>query len=66
MLGEKPLEFTAYAHYENTNFPAWESTPAGKWLSENKGVKISMIAAAGAHTQKLSALMASDQLPDMI
>ncbi|MEF7439207.1 extracellular solute-binding protein [Paenibacillus lautus] len=66
VLGEKPLEFTAYAHYENTNFPAWESTPAGKWLSENKGVKISMIAAAGAHTQKLSALMASDQLPDMI
>ncbi|MFH0070865.1 extracellular solute-binding protein, partial [Peribacillus sp. NPDC056705] len=45
---------------------AWESTPAGKWLSENKQVNIKMIAAAGAHTQKLSAMMASDQLPEMI
>ncbi|GIP07034.1 hypothetical protein J28TS4_54410 [Paenibacillus lautus] len=66
VLGEKPLEFTAYAHYENSDFPKWESTPIGKYLSEEKQVKINMIAAAGAHTQKLSAMMASDDLPDMI
>ncbi|AZS15119.1 extracellular solute-binding protein [Paenibacillus lutimineralis] len=66
VLGEKPLEFSAYAHYQNTDFPKWESTPIGKYLSEEKQVKINMIAAAGAHTQKLSAMMASDELPDMI
>lgn len=66
VLGEKPLEFSAYAHYENSDFPKWESTPIGKYLSEEKQVKINMIAAAGAHTQKLSAMMASDDLPDMI
>ena len=66
VLGEKPLEFSAYAHYQNMDFPKWESTPIGKWLSEEKQVKINMIAAAGAHTQKLSAMMASDDLPDMI
>lgn len=66
VLGEKPLEFTAYAHYSNSDFPKWESTPVGKYLSEEKQVKINMIAAAGAHSQKLSAMMASDELPDMI
>ncbi|MBU5349201.1 extracellular solute-binding protein [Paenibacillus lautus] len=66
VLGEKPLEFSAYSHYENSDFPKWESTPVGKYLSEEKQVKINMIAAAGAHTQKLSAMMASDDLPDMI
>lgn len=66
VLGEKPLEFSAYAHYGNTDFPKWESTPIGKYLSEEKQVKLNMIAAAGAHTQKLSAMMASDDLPDMI
>lgn len=66
VLGEKPLEFTAYAHYENSDFPKWESTPIGKYLSDEKQVKINMIAAAGAHRQKLSAMMASDDLPDMI
>ncbi|MBH5318511.1 extracellular solute-binding protein [Paenibacillus sp. GSMTC-2017] len=66
VLGEKPLEFTAYAHYGNTDFPEWVSTPAGKWLSEEKQVNLKMIAAAGAHTQKLSTMMASDELPEMI
>ncbi|CAM3554337.1 MULTISPECIES: extracellular solute-binding protein [Paenibacillus] len=66
VLGEKPLQFSAYAHYQDTDFPKWESTPIGKYLSEEKQVKIDMIKAAGAHTQKLSAMMASDDLPDMI
>ena len=34
VLGEKPLEFSAYSHYENSDFPKWESTPVGKYLSE--------------------------------
>ncbi|UNK18154.1 extracellular solute-binding protein [Paenibacillus sp. N3/727] len=66
VLGEKPLEFSAYAHYNNSDFPKYESTPIGKYLSEEKQVKINMIAAAGAHSQKLSAMMASDELPEMI
>lgn len=66
VLGEKPLEFTAYAHYQNTDFPKWESTPLGKYMSEEKQVKLNMIAAAGAHQQKLSSMIASDSLPEMI
>lgn len=64
-LGE-PLEFTMYSHYDGSDFPVWESTPAGKWLSENKGVKIKMIAASGAADQKLASMISSDDLPDVI
>lgn len=66
VLGEKPLQFSAYAHYEGTDFPKWESVPLGKYLSEEKQVKIDVIAANGAHKQKLSAMIASDDLPDLI
>ncbi|MFX3632643.1 MAG: extracellular solute-binding protein [Candidatus Pristimantibacillus sp.] len=65
-LGAKPLEFSMYAHYENTDFPVWESKPLGKWLSENKQVKIKMITANGEHTQKMNTMVASQTLPDVI
>lgn len=65
VLGEKPLEFSIYAHYNDTDFPKWESLPLGKYLSE-KQVKVNVIAANGAAQQKLSSMMASDSLPDII
>jgi len=64
-LGD-PLSFTMYSHYNGSDFPVWESTPAGKWLSENKDVKIKMITANGAADQKLASMISSDDLPDVI
>lgn len=66
VLGAKPLEFSAYAHYEKIDFPKWDSKPAGKWLKENKQVNINMIVANGSQQQKLSTMISSDDLPDMI
>ncbi|MBE9914528.1 extracellular solute-binding protein [Paenibacillus donghaensis] len=65
-LGAKPLEFSLYSHYDNIDFPVWDSTPAGKWLKENKQVDIKMISAGGNKAQKMSAMIASDELPDVI
>ncbi|MFD0717188.1 extracellular solute-binding protein [Paenibacillus sp. GCM10027626] len=66
VLGDKPLSFTMYAHYDDVDFPAWDSTPAGKWLKENKQVDIKMITASGNSAQKMSAMIAGDELPEVI
>ncbi|MHA6483255.1 extracellular solute-binding protein [Paenibacillus sp. strain BS8-2] len=66
VLGEKPLTFSAYSHYPNSDFPEWTGTPVGKWLSENKQVNLEMVKAGSAHTQKLASLIAADDLPDLI
>ncbi|TCZ75263.1 extracellular solute-binding protein [Paenibacillus albiflavus] len=66
VLGAKPLSFTAYSHYGDIDFPKWDSKPAGKWLKENKQVDITMITANGLHEQKLSTMISSNDLPDMI
>lgn len=65
VLGEKPLNFSIYSHYNDIDFPKWESTPLGKYLAE-KQVTVEVIAANGAAQQKLSSMMASDSLPDVI
>ncbi|MFF2483287.1 extracellular solute-binding protein [Paenibacillus sp. NPDC058071] len=66
VLGEKPLTFSLYAHYKNSDFPQWESRPLGKWLKEERQVTVNVISAAGDHTAKLNTLITSNQLPDII
>lgn len=66
VLGAKPLEFTMYPHYDSGDFPPWESTPAGKWLKENKQVNIKFISPGGESAQKLSTMIVGGELPEVI
>lgn len=65
-LGSEPIEFTMYGHYDWYDVPAWDSTVAGRWIKENKGVNIVPIAASGNADQKLSTMIASSSLPNVI
>jgi ABC-type sugar transport system, periplasmic component len=65
-LGSEPLEFSMYGHYNWYDVPAWDSTVAGRWVKENKNVNIVPISAGGNPDQKLSTMIASNELPDVI
>ncbi len=65
-LGSEPLEFNMYGHYSWYDVPAWNSTVAGRWIQENKKVNILSISAGGNHEQKLSTMIASNDLPEVI
>ncbi|MFC3790727.1 extracellular solute-binding protein [Paenibacillus sp. GCM10012307] len=65
-LGSDPLEFRMYGHYSWYDVPGWDSTVAGRWIKENKQVNILSVSAGGNHEQKLSTMIASNDLPDVI
>ncbi len=65
-FGSEPLEFSMYGHYSWYDVPAWDSTVAGRWLKENKQINIKPISAGGNHEQKLSTMIASNDLPDVM
>ncbi|RXZ79959.1 extracellular solute-binding protein [Paenibacillaceae bacterium] len=65
-LGSEDLEFTMYGHYDWYDVPAWDSKVAGRWVKENKKVNIVGISAGGNPEQKLSTMIAANDLPDVI
>ncbi|URN96358.1 MAG: extracellular solute-binding protein [Candidatus Pristimantibacillus lignocellulolyticus] len=65
-LGSEALEFSMYGHYDWYDVPAWDSTVAGRWIKENKLVNIIPVSAGGKAEAKLSTMIASNELPDVI
>lgn len=65
-FGSEPLEFSMYGHYNWYDVPAWDSTVAGRWLKENKQLNIVPVSAGGNPEQKLSTMIASNDLPDVM
>ncbi|MFD0590067.1 extracellular solute-binding protein [Paenibacillus sp. GCM10027627] len=65
-FGSEALEFSMYGHYNWYDVPAWDSTVAGKWLIENKKLNIKPVSAGGNPDQKLSTMIASNDLPDVM
>ncbi|REK74943.1 extracellular solute-binding protein [Paenibacillus paeoniae] len=65
-FGSEALEFSMYGHYSWYDVPAWDSTVAGRWLKENKKLNITPISAGGNPEQKLSTMIASKSLPDVM
>ncbi|RJX39713.1 extracellular solute-binding protein [Paenibacillus pinisoli] len=65
-FGSEALEFSMYGHYNWYDVPAWDSTVAGRWLKENKQLNIVPISAGGNPEQKLSTMIASKTLPDVM
>ncbi|MFF2091137.1 extracellular solute-binding protein [Paenibacillus sp. NPDC058174] len=65
-LGKEPLEFSFYGHYDWYTMPAWGEDLATKWIQDNKKVNVMPISSGGAAKNKLSTMIVSKQLPDVI
>lgn len=62
----KPLTFTFYGHYDWYTMPNWGEDPATRWIKENKQVTVEPISSGGNAKQKLSTMIVSGELPDVI
>ncbi|MGG6312586.1 extracellular solute-binding protein [Paenibacillus macerans] len=62
----KPLAFTFYGHYDWYTMPNWGEDPATRWIKENKQVTVEPISSGGNAKQKLSTMIVSGELPDVI
>ncbi|MEK5027692.1 extracellular solute-binding protein [Paenibacillus sp. FSL M7-1046] len=65
-LGDKPLEFSFYGHYDWYSMPAWGEDPATKWIKDTKKVNVVPINSGGNAKQKLNTMIASGDLPDVM
>ena len=66
VFGETPIEFTFYGHYDWYTMNPWGEDEATSWIKENKKVNVTSINSGGGAQQKLSTMIASDSLPDVI
>ncbi|MFG1730557.1 extracellular solute-binding protein [Paenibacillus sp. 843] len=66
VLGEKPLEFSFYGHYDWYTMPGWGADLATKWIQENKKVNVVPVSSGGVAKNKLSTMIVSGELPDVI
>lgn len=65
-LGEKPLKFSFYGHYDWYTMPNWGEDLATKWIKENKKINVVPVSSGGNAKQKLSTMIAANELPDVI
>ncbi|MBU5673581.1 extracellular solute-binding protein [Paenibacillus brevis] len=61
-----PLTFTFYGHYDWYTMPNWGEDLSTKWIKENKQVTVEPISSGGNAKQKLSTMIVSGELPDVI
>ncbi|WP_151734214.1 extracellular solute-binding protein [Paenibacillus tengchongensis] len=66
MLGEEPLEFSFYGHYDWYTMPNWGEDLSSQWIKENKKVDVVPVSSGGNAKQKLSTMIVSGELPDVI
>ncbi|CAI6069736.1 extracellular solute-binding protein [Cohnella sp. JJ-181] len=65
-LGDKPLSFSFYGHYDWYTMPNWGEDEASKWIKANKKVDVVPVSSGGNAAQKLSTMIVSNELPDVI
>jgi putative aldouronate transport system substrate-binding protein len=66
VLGETPVSFSYYVHYDWWTTEPWGANPNSKWVQDNLKVTVEPIQSGGAAAQKLSTMIASKELPDAI
>ncbi|OAX48373.1 extracellular solute-binding protein [Paenibacillus sp. AD87] len=66
VLGEKPLEFSFYGHYDWYTMPEWGKDAATKWIKENKKIDVVPVSSGGVAKNKLSTMIVAGELPDVI
>lgn len=62
----KGLKVDWYIHYDWFTGQEWGTKTVTKWIQDNKGVTVNFISSGSAAKQKLSTMIASDELPDII
>ncbi|MCL6459752.1 MAG: extracellular solute-binding protein, partial [Gorillibacterium sp.] len=65
-LGKEPLEFSFYGHYDWYTMPTWGEDLASKWIKENLKVNVVPVSSGGNAQQKMSTMIVSGNLPDVI
>ncbi|MDQ6419319.1 extracellular solute-binding protein [Paenibacillus sp. LHD-117] len=65
-LGKEPLEFSFYGHYDWYTMPEWGGDLATKWIKENKQVNVVPVSSGGNAKNKMSTMIVSGELPDVI
>ncbi|MCC3375722.1 extracellular solute-binding protein [Cohnella sp. REN36] len=65
-LGKEPLTISLYGHYDWYAAPPWGEDEVSKWIKENKKLNINFIQSGGDAKKKLSTMMATKELPDII
>ncbi|MBP3965076.1 extracellular solute-binding protein [Paenibacillus lignilyticus] len=65
-FGSEPVDFSFYAHYDWWTTEPWGNDVTSKWVKENLKVNVTPIQSGGTAKQKLSTMLASDDLPDVI
>jgi len=65
-FGVTPLEFSFYGHYDWYSMNNWGDDAATAWIKDNKKVNVTTIQSGGNAEQKLSTMIASRTLPDVI
>ncbi|MEK3889207.1 extracellular solute-binding protein [Bacillus sp. FSL K6-3431] len=66
ILGETPLEYTMYGHYDWYTMPKWGEDLASKSIKENKKVTVKPISSGGNAAQKFNTMIVANDLPDVI
>ncbi|OXS54786.1 ABC transporter substrate-binding protein [Cohnella sp. CIP 111063] len=65
-LGSEPLEFSFYGNYDWYTMPKWGGDLSSQWIKENKKVDVIAVNSGGSAMQKLSTMIVSNNLPDVI
>lgn len=60
------LTVSWYTHYDWATDYEWGTSPTTKWIQDNLGVTVNWIVSGGAAEQKLTTMIASNELPDLI
>ncbi|GAB2532707.1 extracellular solute-binding protein [Gracilibacillus alcaliphilus] len=66
VLGEEPLEITMFGNYDWYTMPGWGDDEATAWIKENKQVDITAVDGGGNAEQRLTTMIAGEDLPDFI
>jgi len=62
--GKIDVTFTQYINYDWVTDAKWGEDEASKWVKENKGVTVEYVSSGGNAQQKLTTLIATNELPD--
>lgn len=66
VVGENPLEFSLYGHYDWYTMPQWGGDEASKYIKEDMKVNVTPVHSGGNAAQKFNTMIASNSLPDVV
>ncbi|MEK0314366.1 ABC transporter substrate-binding protein [Cohnella sp. 56] len=65
-FGSEPLTVSLYGHYDWYAAPPWGEDESSKWIRDNKKLTMNFIPSANNSKQKLTTMMSTKELPDVI